>query len=220
METREHNIITNGPSKMDVMLGMFDQRPMPSNEPRVLVFKVRELVGDRFHSYDMRVVARSVTKRNEDEWQIEGVETEHEDTVTLYYSTRTRKGTFKVGPALKESGHIDDIALGHFVAQVTGRMGPSTCDWCNEPIGLGNVHMTEDGEDICDTCYQVDQKGKNVAWIGRLDPDEVWETREEDTCQWCEKILERGPQKIWEDGSVICDTCYDEEKNREMRKDT
>jgi len=189
MATDDH-IITNGPSKWNLMLALFDNEDCQ----RLLSFTAeserhRELEAKRNVSggydgltreeeievevydlnigpYEMKVLVLSVTVDGSEKWKISGIDMENHHDVTIQYSTKTRKGKCEIGRAYLDPKDNQDVDFAYHHRQVD--MPPWTCDWCKKSFSEDDdqPRETHDGESICSECWERDDEGPQIARYG------------------------------------------------------
>lgn len=89
-EERKYVTITNGPSKYDLMLGLFDRE---CSRPRPVQFALQ--IPGRPHplGMELHVEGVDIEDGSGESWIITGSDWKNNVKYRLYYSTMTRKGT-------------------------------------------------------------------------------------------------------------------------------
>jgi hypothetical protein len=89
-EAKKYVTISGGPSKYDLMLGLFDRE---CNRPRPVYFKLQ--IPGRSHPQGMELHVESVgiEDGSGESWIVSGSDWKNNVKYKLYYSTQTRTGT-------------------------------------------------------------------------------------------------------------------------------
>ena len=159
-------IITNGPSKWDLMLAMFDDTAHPHVRFDIQGEKWDELkklsadhpdVENYVHVYGLgpkqiETIIQSLGKEDGsgENWYLELYVVDGDRPSQLvrgYYNTQCRKG------------YLQPVE--------TYDMPPWTCDWCKKSFPDSvQPNQTYDGETICSECFERDDEGPQIARYG------------------------------------------------------